>query len=87
MQAQLSSTGESFINAIDPFSLSALCIHDQKPLLNATITGAEPWAQDLALTTTGKDLVQIYWSCDLWMYKLCACVMQESERRKIKDRN
>jgi hypothetical protein len=44
----LGSTGESFINAIDPFSLSALGIDDQNPILNVAITGAEPWAQELA---------------------------------------
>ena len=47
-QARFGSTSESFTNAIDPFSLSALGIDYQNPILNATITGAEPWAQDFA---------------------------------------
>ena len=47
-QALLGLTGESFTNAIDPLSLSALGIDDQNPILNVAITGAEPWAQDLA---------------------------------------
>jgi hypothetical protein len=47
-QALLGPTGESFTNAIDPLSLSALGIDDQNPILNVAITGAEPWAQDLA---------------------------------------
>ena len=47
-QALFDSTGESFTDAIDPVSLSALGIDDQNAILNVTITGAEPWAQDLA---------------------------------------
>ncbi|KIM37614.1 hypothetical protein M413DRAFT_421803 [Hebeloma cylindrosporum] len=48
VQARFNLASEALINTIDPSSLSALGIDDQDPALNATITGAEPWAQDLA---------------------------------------